>query len=179
MRSPSIMDPPEMNPLFADDADRRLSGLPQTPARPANRRRDWLCLAAVAALAPTLVTSLAACGQADSPLDAVSLDSARAEVEAGRAVLFDIREPDEHATGVAAGAKLLPMRQLKQRLHEIPNRPDQPVLLICHTQGRSSATLQMLRAQGYGNVRYVSGGMSEWARRGWPMVKPPGTRLGA
>jgi rhodanese-related sulfurtransferase len=167
-------EPPEMNPLYADmdDARRPLDGTTQRSARPC-RRREWLRLAAMATLAPTLAASIAACGQEDSPLDAVSLETARAELEAGRAVLIDIREPDEHATGVAAGAKLLPMQQLKQRIQEIPNSPEQPVLLICHTQGRSSATLQVLRAQGYGHVRYVSGGMSEWARRGWPMVKPP------
>jgi rhodanese-related sulfurtransferase len=94
--------------------------------------------------------------------------------EAGRALLIDIREPQEHATGVAAGAHLLPMRQLSQRIHEIPTRPDQPVLLICNTQNRSKATLRALREQGYSHVRYVDGGMSEWARRGWPMVKHPG-----
>ena len=104
----------------------------------------------------------------------VSLEVARAEQEAGRALLIDIREPEEHATGVAAGARLLPMRQLKGRLNEIPLNPEQPVLLICNTQNRSSATLRALREQGYGHVRYVKGGMSEWARRGWPMVKPPG-----
>jgi rhodanese-related sulfurtransferase len=103
----------------------------------------------------------------------VSLETARAEHEAGRAVLIDIREPEEHATGVAQGARLLPMRQLSQRLHEIPTRGDQPVLLICNTQNRSSATLRALREMGYAHVRYVNGGMSEWARRGWPMVKPP------
>jgi len=170
----------EMTPLYADmdDTRRPLDGTTQRSVRPC-RRRDWLRLAATAALTPGLAASLVACGQADSPLDAVSLETARAEFEAGRAVLIDIREPDEHATGVAAGARLLPMQQLKQRIHEIPNRPDQPVLLICHTQGRSSATLQMLRAQGYGHVRYVSGGMSEWARRGWPTVKPPTTGPGA
>jgi len=47
-----------------------------------------------------------------------------------------------------------------------------PVLLICRTQNRSSATLKLLRASGCGRVRYVDGGMSEWARRGWPMFKP-------
>jgi rhodanese-related sulfurtransferase len=104
--------------------------------------------------------------------DAVSLETARAEHEAGRAILIDIREPAEHATGVARGARLLPMRQLDARLGEIPADPKQPVLLICHTQNRSSATLRALRQRGYAHVRYVNGGMSEWARRGWPMVKP-------
>lgn len=134
------------------------------------RRRIWLRWSAVAALG----AALAGCGQTEASTDAVSLEVARAEHEAGRAVLIDIREPEEHATGVAEGARLLPMRQLKRRLNEIPVNPEQPVLLICNTQNRSSATLRALREQGYGHVRYVNGGMSEWARRGWPMVKPTG-----
>ncbi len=140
------------------------------PSTERRRRCEWLHLAAAWALA----FGLAGCGQTEASTDAVSLEIARAEHEAGRALLIDIREPQEHATGVAAGALLLPMRQLGQRVHEIPTRPDQPVLLICNTQNRSKATLRALREQGYSHVRYVDGGMSEWARRGWPMVKPPG-----
>ena len=112
------------------------------------------------------------CGSSGADADAVSLDFARSEFESGRAVLIDIREPTEHATGVAAGAKLLPMRQLGGRLSEIPTDSSKPVLLICNTQNRSSATLKALRERGYPHVKYVNGGMSEWARRGWPMVKP-------
>jgi rhodanese-related sulfurtransferase len=116
-----------------------------------------------------------ACSDAGAGDSVVSLDQARAEFEAGRAILMDIREPAEHATGVARGATLLPMRQLGQRLGEIPLDASKPVLLICNTQNRSSATLRALRERGgYDHVRYVHGGMSEWARRGWPMVKPGG-----
>lgn len=100
----------------------------------------------------------------------VTLDQARADAEAGRALLVDIREPDEHATGVAAGARLLPMSQLPGRLAELPK--DRPVLLICNTQNRSRATFDALRQRGYTNLQFVQGGMSEWARRRWPMVAP-------
>ena len=51
---------------------------------------------------------------------AMSLGQAHAEFERGRALLVDIREPDEHATGVATGAKLLPMGQLSSRTAELP-----------------------------------------------------------
>jgi rhodanese-related sulfurtransferase len=136
------------------------------------RRARRSALAGLAAL--TAVWALAGGGEAWADPGVVSLDQARAEHEAGRAILIDIREPDEHATGVAAGARLLPMRQLARRLGEIPTDPAQPVLLICRTQNRSSATLRALRERGYGHVRYVHGGMAEWARRGWPMVKPGG-----
>lgn len=131
---------------------------------PAVRRR--LALVALAAFA-----AAGAVRAADA--DAVTLERARADAAAGRAILIDIREPQEHASGVAPGARLLPSRQLGARLGEIPLDPKQPVYLICATQNRSSAALRMLRERGgYGHVRYVSGGMSEWARRGWPLVKP-------
>jgi rhodanese-related sulfurtransferase len=122
-------------------------------------RRQWLA-AALILLA----------GTAPAQTVAVSLEQARAEHQAGQALLVDIREPDEHATGVAPGARLLPMRQLPARLADLPR--DKPVLLICNTQNRSRATLDALRAQGWTNLRYVNGGMSEWVRRGWPTVKP-------
>lgn len=131
-------------------------------------RRQFGRLLGIASIA------LVSCGSASGDTDAVTLDVARAEFESGRAVLIDIREPVEHATGVAAGATLLPMRQLGARIAEIPTDPTKPVLLICNTQNRSSATLQALREKGYAHVKYVKGGMSEWARRGWPMVKPSG-----
>ena len=124
------------------------------------------------AVAAGLAWAAAGCGEAGTDAGAVSVEFARAEHEAGRALLIDIREPDEHATGVVAGAKLLPMRQLAARVGEIPTDAGRPVLLICRTQNRSSATLRALRERGYAHVRYVDGGMREWARRGWPMVKP-------
>jgi len=122
-------------------------------------RRHWLAAALMVLAAP-----------ARAQVMSVTLEQARAEQQAGQALLVDIREPDEHATGVAPGARLLPMRQLPRRLAELPR--DQPVLLICNTQNRSRATLDALRAQGWTNLRYVHGGMSEWVRRGWPTVKP-------
>ena len=116
----------------------------------------------------TLALPLPASAQGSS----VSLDQARAEHEARKALLVDIREPEEHATGVAPGARLLPMRQLSVRLAELPR--DRPVLLICNTQNRSRATFDALRERGWTNLRFVNGGMSEWNRRGWKTVKPGG-----
>lgn len=137
------------------------------PTATASLTRRHLTLAALG-----LGLSVVACGSQASSEDSVTLDVARAEHEAGRITLIDIRESNEHATGVAKGAKLLPMSQMGARLGEVPSAADKPVLLICNTQNRSSKTLAALRQQGYKNVRFVAGGMSEWNRRGWPVVKP-------
>jgi rhodanese-related sulfurtransferase len=131
--------------------------------RPSRTRRAAL-------IAMTALTGYAA-ALAQST-DSVSLDMAREALDAGAAVLIDIREPQEHARGVAAGARLLPLSQVRQRLHEIPTDPSQPVLLICNTQNRSGTLLRALRQHGYAHVRYVHGGMADWVRRGWPVVPP-------
>jgi rhodanese-related sulfurtransferase len=117
------------------------------------------------------VLGLQACSPS-AQVQAVTLEQARADHESGKVLMIDIREKQEHATGVAQGAVLLPMSQLAQRMGEIPKQSDQPVLLICNTQNRSRAVTEALQEQGFTNIRYVNGGMSEWARRGWPMVKP-------
>ena len=124
------------------------------------------------ALVAAIALGLARPVVAQTRADAVSLEEARSQLESGGAVVIDIREPDEHARGVAPGARLLPLRQLPARLAEIPADASKPVLLICNTQNRSSALLRALRERGYGHVRFVQGGMSEWVRRGWPVVVP-------
>ncbi|MBL8384801.1 MAG: rhodanese-like domain-containing protein [Burkholderiales bacterium] len=129
----------------------------------AARRRLLLCL---------LPAVLAAACAADDPDSVVDLDTARAELAAGRALLVDIREPAEHAGGVAPGARLIPMRHLAAGLAQAQADRGRTVLLICQTQNRSSAAMRALRERGITDVRYVKGGMSEWTRRGWPLVRP-------
>ena len=118
---------------------------------------------------------LAGCSEASAsdPLR-VDLQEGRQLFEAKKVLMYDIREPQEHATGVANGARLLPMSQLNKRVNEIPKDPAQPVLIICNTQNRSSKVVQAMREAGWTNVRYVHGGMSTWAKNGWPMIKPFG-----
>lgn len=134
-----------------------------------SRRRAVLVALAASLAAPPIAH---AAGASDGP--SLTLDAARAEHEAGRAILIDIREPPELATGVAAGARLIPLSQFGRRLAEVPSDADTPVLLICNSQNRSSAVYRALRERGFSNIRYVEGGMSEWARRGWPLVRPGG-----
>jgi rhodanese-related sulfurtransferase len=100
----------------------------------------------------------------------VSLETARAALENISQIVIDIRETGEHATGVARGALLIPMSQLGKHLSQLPAK--QPFLVICNTQNRSSRVVEQLHAAGYINASYVKGGMSLWASRGWPMVKP-------
>ena len=145
---------------------------PSTPSAFNTRQTGNFSRRHLSMLIAGFAIGLSACDEAVNAADSVSLDTARTEFEAGRVILIDIREPIEHATGVVSGVQLLPMSQVTTRLSEIPLATDKPVLLICNTQNRSSATLSALREKGYKHVKFVQGGMSEWTRRGSPLVKP-------
>lgn len=119
-----------------------------------------------------MLAAVAFAASAQTAAPSVSIDAAREALQSANAIVIDIREPSEHATGVAHGARLLPMSQLSKRISEVPKSSDQPVLLICNSQNRSARVAEQLRAAGYTNISYVHGGMSQWAKQQWPMVKP-------
>jgi rhodanese-related sulfurtransferase len=89
----------------------------------------------------------------------VNVAEARAEHEAGRLVLVDVREDNERARGFAPGSRHLPLRQLKQRPGELPT--DRPVAFICQAGRRSAMAATAARGAGL-DACNVAGGMSAW-----------------
>lgn len=110
---------------------------------------------------------------ASAAAPSVTLEDMRVGLDNPKIVVIDIREPSEHALGVAKGARLVPMGQVSKRLAELPQpTSDQTLLVVCNTQNRSSKVVEQLRAQGFTNASYVKDGMSQWMARGWPTVNP-------
>ena len=103
----------------------------------------------------------------------VNLDDARLLLDSGAVIVIDIRERNEHVTGVAKGMKLIPMSILDIQLTELLKDPKQSIFLICNTQNRSRTVVLDFQSRGYSNVQYVIGGMSEWTKRGWALETPP------
>ena len=103
----------------------------------------------------------------------VNLDDARLLFYSGAVIVIDIRERNEHVTGVAKGMKLIPMSILDIQLTELLKDPKQSIFLICNTQNRSRKVVLDFQSRGYSNVQYVIGGMSEWTKRGWALETPP------
>lgn len=79
------------------------------------------------------------------------------------ALLLDVREPFEVEICAVAGSRHLPMRQIPENLADLPR--DQPILVLCHHGGRSLRVTQFLRANGFGNVTNVAGGIDAWAEQ--------------
>ncbi len=98
-------------------------------------------------------------------------EQARARHTQG-ALLIDIREAHERATGMAEGALGVAKGDLEAAPAMHLPSPDREILLICQSGRRSLATTDFLRAQGYMNVSSVTGGTTAWRSAGLPLVQP-------
>jgi molybdopterin/thiamine biosynthesis adenylyltransferase/rhodanese-related sulfurtransferase len=87
------------------------------------------------------------------------------------ALLLDVREPFEHATGMAAGAIALPRAQVAQRIAQVTPDRDAEILTICAHGQRSLMAAQVLQQLGYANVASVAGGTALWIEQGLPMAE--------
>jgi adenylyltransferase/sulfurtransferase len=77
-------------------------------------------------------------------------------------VLLDVREHPELETAAIEAARHIPMGEVPARLAEIDR--DKTVLCLCHLGGRSAQVADFLAAQGFADVRNVTGGIEAWAR---------------
>lgn len=81
--------------------------------------------------------------------------------------LIDVRQPDEYAEAHVAGARLVPLDELPERIDEIP--ADTPVYVICAVGGRSGRAAEWLLGQGL-DATNVAGGTMAWIEAGKPTV---------
>ena len=90
------------------------------------------------------------------------------------AVLVDVRESHERATGFAQGALGIARADLEADPQSaLPDR-DAQVLLICQGGGRSLKAAEALVEAGYRHVASVEGGTTRWIAEGLPLTQPEG-----
>jgi hydroxyacylglutathione hydrolase len=82
------------------------------------------------------------------------------------AFLLDVRGFSEWRDGRIAGARLVPLPELLDRLDEIPK--DGPIVVQCQSGSRSSIAASVLLANGRRQVANLAGGHSAWVGAGLP-----------
>ena len=93
------------------------------------------------------------------------------------AVLLDVRSRREHERWNIRGSTLIPLKQLRSRLNELP--PDRPVFVYCRSGFRSYLAYRLLRQNGYAAASLSGGeltfkavheGPEPVGRRGLPVI---------
>lgn len=81
--------------------------------------------------------------------------------QGGDVVLLDVREHDELAIAAVEGAVHIPMREVPGRLAELD--AGKPVVVMCHSGGRSRRVAEFLKGNGFPDVFNLNGGIDAWS----------------
>ncbi|HLH78094.1 MAG TPA: MBL fold metallo-hydrolase [Candidatus Binataceae bacterium] len=88
-------------------------------------------------------------------------------------ILIDIREEDEYRgeLGHIAGAHLIPLKQLPERVDEFGYAKGRDIVAICRVGVRSATAAAILTGLGFEHVWNLKGGMIEWADARLPVER--------
>ena len=86
-------------------------------------------------------------------------------------LILDVRsEADYHGEqGHISQSILIPLEELQQRLNEITDYTDKPIVTICRTDRRSSQAAQLLLKKGFSSVKVARMGMTDWNKHNYPI----------
>ena len=102
---------------------------------------------------------------------ALSAQGAVQMINRERAVVVDVREPEEFASGHAAGSRNVPLNQLEEKLPGAVKNKSLPVLLMCASGARAQRAVAIAKKLGYEQAQAVAGGLKSWKEANLPVEK--------
>ncbi|MBL6712120.1 rhodanese [bacterium] len=98
----------------------------------------------------------------DHPLEITTDDLVRMRANPDL-LLLDCRRPDEHAIAQIEGSLLIPMQEIAERLAEIEDWRQKPLVVHCHHGMRSLRVVEFLREKGFSTAQSLTGGIDAWS----------------
>lgn len=86
-------------------------------------------------------------------------------------VVIDLRDQAEFRKGHIVDAINIPYAKLNERIGELDDLRERPIILVCKLGQYSSAAGKQLQQQGFKQVYRLSGGISEWQVAQLPLIK--------
>lgn len=99
------------------------------------------------------------------------------EADLSQVALIDVRTPEEYALGTIPGAVNVPLDELRERLEELPR--DRAIWLFCGVGLRGYLASNILRGQGYSEVRNLVGGIKTYRAATAVIQRPSQPHSGA
>ena len=84
-------------------------------------------------------------------------------LDEGDIQLLDVRAADERAI-VSLGGLHIPITELPERLDELDEYRDTPLVVYCRSGARSGQVVRYLQSMGFTNVHNLKGGTNAWSR---------------
>jgi len=86
-------------------------------------------------------------------------------------LVLDVRENSEVNSGRIKGAKHIPLKELKTRLHELSKYKDKSVVVYCRSGNRSAQACDVLTSNEFEKVVNLQGGVMAWQAASLPLSK--------
>jgi len=102
---------------------------------------------------------------------ALSAEDAVQLINRQRAVVVDVRAPEEFAAGHVSGARNVPLDQLEAKLAGTVKNKALPLLIVCATGTRAQRAVALARKLGYEQAQVLAGGLKSWKAANLPMEK--------
>ncbi len=87
------------------------------------------------------------------------------------AVFLDTREDREYSDGHIPEAVHIPLKQLPQRVAELNQYKELPIIAYCRSGNRSNSVGNILKKHGFESVYNLGGGIAAWQSASLPVSK--------
>jgi rhodanese-related sulfurtransferase len=87
------------------------------------------------------------------------------------AIVLDVRDGTEFASGHIKGARNIPLNELDTRVEELKKFKEKPIIVSCRTGTRSGAAIRALRKHEFAQVFSLKGGVAAWEQASLPLEK--------
>ena len=82
--------------------------------------------------------------------------------ENNKLIILDVRSNEEYESGHIPGAKLIPVQVLSDRINELKEYKANPILVYCHSGGRSPKAVNYLLANSFTEIYHLNRGLASW-----------------
>jgi rhodanese-related sulfurtransferase len=96
---------------------------------------------------------------------------AMAMITAEKPFILDVRSPKEFYDHCISGAVNIPVQQLSERIPEIRQFKDKPILVYCSLGIRSVLASNLLFENGFTRIYNLKSGSNTWKKAGFPIEK--------
>ncbi|MDD2833875.1 MAG: rhodanese-like domain-containing protein [Methylotenera sp.] len=101
----------------------------------------------------------------------LSATEAVALINRQHALVIDVRDEAEFASGHIVDAKHIPLAELPKRLAEIKKYQNKSLLLVCQTGARTAKARDILLKAEFKQVSSLRGGLNSWIEAKLPTFK--------
>jgi len=91
-------------------------------------------------------------------------------INRGKALILDVRDNAEFASGHLPDAKNIPLGELAGRIGELDKFKAKSVIVVCQSGARAATAAGLLAKAGFADVVNLDGGVAAWKGAGMPLV---------